>query len=233
MGTIGPLRAEVSRAALVSNAARALTAGADRVADIRRDAFGHGAEVVAAALAEAGARVVRADDRERDAATAAGLDVVADGSALDSRTLYGLPGGDGRPALRLVGSLLSTKRLLAGEGVSYNYTHIAPRDTRIALVSGGFGQGVARSLGNHVSVAIGGVRHPIVGRVAMDVCVVDIGDAEVSPGDDAVYFGGEGPTRDALADWERVSGLTGAELVCALGLRAASLGLRTVVEEAS
>ena len=115
--------------------------------------------------------------------------------------------------------MLSIKALRAGEGVSYNYTHIAPRDTRIALVSGGFGQGVARSLGNQVSVEVRGALYPIVGRVAMDVCVVDIGDADIARGDEVIYFGGDGPAGPALATWGAASGLTAAELVCALGLR--------------
>ena len=53
----------------------------------------------------------------------------------------------------------------------------------------------------------------------MDVCVVDIGDADVARSDEVIYFGGEGPAGPALATWEAASGLTAAELVCALGLR--------------
>jgi alanine racemase len=232
MTDIGPLRAWISRPALVENARRALGIGPDPIADLRRDAFGHGVGTVAGALAEAGVRRVRLDPEGTDAAAAAGLEVVDAAPTLDSRTLYGLPGGAGAPVLRLTGSLLSVKPLLAGEGVSYNYTHVAQADTRIALVSGGFGQGVLRGLGNRVSVEIRGTLHPIVGRIAMDVCVVDVGESPVTPGDEVVYFGG-GLVRGALADWEKESGLTGAELVCALGLRAASLGLRETTEDAA
>ena len=145
-----------------------------------------------------------------------------DAPTLDPAVIFGLPGASedpARPVMSLLGSVLSIKALRAGEGVSYNYTHIAPRDTRIALVSGGFGQGVARSLGNQVSVEVRGALYPIVGRVAMDVCVVDIGDADIARGDEVIYFGGDGPAGPALATWGAASGLTAAELVCALGLR--------------
>ncbi|MCH3159094.1 hypothetical protein K3X38_14655, partial [Listeria monocytogenes] len=54
---------------------------------------------------------------------------------------------DGVPAMTLVGTVLSTKRLLAGEGVSYGYRFRAPADTRVALVTGGYAQGVVRSAG--------------------------------------------------------------------------------------
>lgn len=222
MAGIGPLRVAISRGALVANAR---PAGPDVIADLRRDAYGHGVAIVAQALAEAGVRAAVVDDAGRAALAAAGLQATDAAPTLDSRTLYGLPGGGGAPAMRLSGSVLSTKRLLAGEGVSYNATHIAEADTRIALVSGGFGQGVVRALGNRVWVELGGERHPIVGRVAMDVCVVDIGDADAAPGDDVVYFGGTGPLRDGLAAWEQATGLTGAELVCALGVRAGTPGL--------
>ena len=222
MSAIGPLRVAISRAALVANAR---LAAPDAIADLRRDAFGHGVATVAQAVAEAGVRSAVVDDAGREAAEAAGLQAVDASPSLDSRTLYGLPGGAGAPAMRLSGSVLSTKRLLAGEGVSYNATHVAERDTRIALVSGGFGQGVVRALGNRVDVELGGRRHPIVGRVAMDVCVVDVGDADAAPGDEVVYFGGTGPLRDGLAAWEEATGLTGPELVCALGVRAGSPGL--------
>ena len=77
---------------------------------------------------------------------------------------------------RLRGAVLSLKRLRQGEGVSYGYTHRAPaRHAVVALVTGGYAQGVVRALGNAASVVIAGERHPIVGRVAMDVCVVDVG----------------------------------------------------------
>ncbi len=220
MGVIGPLRATISPSALVENARRAVRDAGAAVADLRRDAFGHGIAVVASALVEAGVRSAVVDEAARAAAETAGLAATDASPTLDSRTLYGLPGGAGEPVMRLAGSVLSTKRLLAGEGVSYNYTHIAERDTRIALVSGGFGQGVVRALGNRVSVEIGGARHPVVGRVAMDVCVVDVSDAAPRPGDEVVYFG-SGLVRDGLAHWEEATGLTGAELVCALGLRVA------------
>ena len=221
MTTTPPLRALVSRAALRRNARRALgSAGEDAAADLRRDAWGHGIALVAPALREAGVHRALADDADAPALASRGMTRAEDARAvLDAGLLYGLPGSGGEPVMRLLGRVLSLKALLAGEGVSYNYAHIAPRDTRIALVTGGFGQGVSRAIGNHARVEVRGALAPIVGRVAMDVCVVDVGALpEVERGDDVVYFGGDGPARDGLADWADASGLTAAELVCAVGL---------------
>ena len=90
----------------------------------------------------------------------------------------------------------------------------------IALVTGGYAQGVVRSLGNAVTVRLAGERHPIIGRVAMDVCVVDVGaDTAVERGDDVVFFGDPGDGAPALSEWTAASGLTAAELVTAVGLR--------------
>lgn len=113
--------------------------------------------------------------------------------------------------------VVATKALRAGEGVSYGYTHRAVADTRVALVAGGYGQGLVRGIGNSVSVEVAGELRPIVGRVAMDVFVVDIGSLAVSPGDEVVLFG-SGLVRDELAEWTEATGLTAAEIVCAVGL---------------
>lgn len=219
MSTAPAVRARISRAALAANARRAVAlAGTDAVADLRRDAFGHGVGVVAAALTEAGVRAARTDVAGRDAAAMAGLDAVGADPSLDSALLYGFPGASGAPVMRLSGTVLSTKWLLEGEGVSYGYTHRASQDTRVALVAGGYGQGIVRALGDRVLVEVGSRRCPIIGRVAMDVCVVDIGDEPVAAGDEIVYFGGDGLARDGLAEWRDATGLAAAELACAVGL---------------
>jgi alanine racemase len=116
--------------------------------------------------------------------------------------------------------VLTVKPLRAGEGVSYGYTHRAPRDTSVALVTGGYAQGIVRALGNQVSVTIAGRRHPIVGRVAMDVCVVDVGATPVAPRADVVYFGDPAEGEPSLDEWAEATGLTIRELATAVGLRA-------------
>ncbi|MBO3662506.1 alanine racemase [Microbacterium stercoris] len=207
--------ARISRSALRSNA-RLLAADPGAVADLRRDAWGHGVGVAAEAVAAEGIRYANADRRDAAVVQAAGLEAV-EADPVGGELLYGLPGSGGTPVLSLAAPVLSTKPLLAGEGVSYGYTHRATSDTRLALIAGGYAEGVVRALGNNAGVELSGAVRPIVGRVAMDVCVIDIADAAVDAGDTAVYFG-SGLVRDALADWSRITGLTPAELVCAVGL---------------
>ncbi|BDZ38186.1 alanine racemase C-terminal domain-containing protein [Microbacterium suwonense] len=198
----------LSRDALAQNVRDLVSRGG--AIDLRHDAYGHGAAEVAA-IAEAAGATLLTD---------------ADGTASmeDVLRLFGIPSADGvlssRPVMALEGRVLSTKPLHAGEAVSYGYTHRAERDTRVALVTGGYAQGILRALGNRVRVQLGEQTHPIIGRIAMDVCVVDLegGDAEV--GAPVCFFGGTGAVRGALARWSAATGLTALEVAVVIGQKA-------------
>ncbi|WP_404431103.1 hypothetical protein LG299_13525 [Microbacterium lacus] len=212
------LRARLSVSALETNAVLAVRrAGEHAVADLRRDAWGHGLAFVSSALAAAGVRAARVDESDRATVTAAGSTATDAAPTLDSELLLGLPGTGGSPVMSVSSVVVATKALRAGEGVSYGYTHRSVADTRVALVAGGYGQGIVRGVGNAVSVEVAGELRPIVGRVAMDVFVVDIGSSAVSAGDEVVLFG-SGLVRDGLAAWTAATGFTAAEIVCAIGL---------------
>lgn len=188
------------------------------IADLRRDAWGHGAEAVAATLQQSGVDTFIVDDHitlPGHHATDAAL------VTLDPCELFGLPvvgRAQGTPVMRLFGHVLSLKRLAAGEGVSYGYTHRAPVDTTVALVIGGYAQGIVRALGNHAHVAIAGSRYPVVGRVAMDVCVIDVGaETSVSAGDDVVFFGDPALGHPDLSHWCEITGMHAAEVAGVIG----------------
>ncbi len=194
-GGVAPV-ALLSSEALRTNAPLAVgSGGSDALA---ADAWGHGAAWVTSVLSDLGL----------DAAT------------LDPDALYGLPGARTSPVMSLCGRALGTKPLLRGEGVSYGYTHRAPHDTTVALVTGGYAQGVVRSLGNLATVSIGGRRHRIVGRVAMDVSVVDVGDATIPRGAEVVFFGDPAQGHPSLEEWTDATGFTAAEIVATVGARA-------------
>ncbi|MEN2740917.1 alanine racemase C-terminal domain-containing protein [Microbacterium sp. X-17] len=224
----GPV-AQISHTALRANAAP--WSGGDAAADLRADAWGHGAVEVAATLLETGiARVVVEPAQRDDLAERFGSDRVLEhlpgGRCVDLVTLFGLSGDGGHAVMRLSGSVLSVKELRAGEGVSYGYTHRAAGDTRIALVTGGYAQGIVRALGNRVTVTAAGERHPIIGRVAMDVCVIEIGAADLARGDDVVFFGEPDAGEPPVRDWSEATGLHAAEIITVVGLRAGREHLR-------
>lgn len=211
-------RALISRKALVESAAAAVATGG-HIADLRGDAYGHGILVIARAIIAAGAHSVVVDSAD-DVALLKCEGIRAQSAGIpdiDARILYGVPDAEGRsaprPVLRLVGSIMSTKRLRAGDAVSYGYTYRARSDRTVALVTGGYAQGIVRALGNRVRVEIDGVLRPIIGRVAMDVCVVDLEGADAALGSDVTYFGGIGPASHQLLEWSSATGMTPAELL--------------------
>ncbi|UNK72393.1 alanine racemase C-terminal domain-containing protein [Microbacterium sp. H1-D42] len=212
-------RVLLSRAALEQNARTLLTDGC--TVDLRHDAFGHGLDESARILADAGAGAVLVDGPDEvERLGAVGIAAHVNGAAdIDACALFGIPDATAsttEPVMRLEGRVLSTKPLHAGEAVSYGYTHRAQQDTRVALVTGGYAQGILRALGNHALVQIGERTHPIVGRIAMDVCVVDLEGADAPVGAPVAYFG-TGAMRDALAHWADVTGLTALEMAVVIG----------------
>lgn len=104
-----------------------------------------------------------------------------------------------RPRLEV--EVLAVKRVRAGAGVSYGHTYRTSAPTTLALVAIGYGHGIPRKAGNRASVTLDGTRIPIVGRVAMDVLVIDAGDATITAGSRVVFFGDPARKEIPLAEW--------------------------------
>ncbi|MGQ0702543.1 MAG: alanine racemase [Gemmatimonadales bacterium] len=106
--------------------------------------------------------------------------------------LYG--GSAGRlvpePVARLGARVIALRRLEAGATVSYGAEWSAPVPTTIATLAIGYADGVPRSLGNRGLVEINGSLLPIVGRVTMDMTMIEARDTAVALGDVAILFGG-------------------------------------------
>ncbi|MDR1817477.1 MAG: alanine racemase [Puniceicoccales bacterium] len=85
------------------------------------------------------------------------------------------------PVLSFHSRIGLVKRLPAGTPISYNRTHVLKRDSQIAIVTAGYGDGVPIPASDRASVLIGGRRCPILGRVTMDQTVVDVSDLPVPP----------------------------------------------------
>lgn len=147
-------------------------------------------------------------------------------SARVGLALYGLsPLEDGdpaalglRPVMRLTSSVINLKDIPAGHGASYGLTFTAATDTRFALVPGGYGDGLPRAASNRAEVAIRGRRYPVVGRIAMDQMIIDIGagNDEVAIGDEVVIFGPGGPS---AAEWGTWANTINYEIVTQLSAR--------------
>jgi alanine racemase len=118
-----------------------------------------------------------------------------------------------RPAMTFRSSVALTKRVDAGEAVSYGHTWTAARDTNLALVPVGYADGVSRGLSNRMDVWLAGRRRPIVGRVCMDQIVVDCGDDAVAPGEEVVLFGSGARGEPTATEWAETLGTIDYEVV--------------------
>jgi alanine racemase len=97
---------------------------------------------------------------------------------------------DLQPAMRLATQVVQLRRAKAGDPVGYGAEFRAPRDTRIVTLPIGYADGMPISASGRGCVLIGGRRMPIAGRVSMDFTTIDVGDAPVEIGADAILFGG-------------------------------------------
>ena len=114
----------------------------------------------------------------------------------------------GELAVDLVGELVSVKRVPASTGVSYGYLGRTEETTNLGLVAIGFSDGIPRSATSHFHVTVGGTSFPGIGRIAMDQCVIDLGDASPERGSEVSFFG----PGHSLAAWAKATGLTPLEI---------------------
>ena len=132
--------------------------------------------------------------------------------------LYGgRPGTAGpvpEPVVSLRARIVHVKEARPGDTVGYGSTHRARGRERWATVALGYGDGLPRALSNRGSALIGGQRVPIIGRISMDVTVVDItGVPSVGPGDVVTFLGSDGADRVTLDEIADLAGTIGYEVL--------------------
>ena len=120
------------------------------------------------------------------------------------------------PAMRLVSTVIAVREVSAGESVGYGAAWRAARDSKVAILAGGYGDGLPRSLPNGTPVLVRGQRAQLVGRVSMDMIAVDVSTIEgVSVGDTALLWGPELPVEEIAAH----AGTISYELLCGVSQR--------------
>ncbi|MEU5883656.1 alanine racemase [Spirillospora sp. NPDC047279] len=124
-----------------------------------------------------------------------------------------------RPAMTLTADAAMVKRVPAGSGVSYGHTYVTERETTLALVPAGYGDGVPRHGSSLLEVLAAGRRRRIAGRVCMDQFVIDLGDDTVSPGDEIILFGPGDRGEPTAQEWADALGTISYEIVTRIGSR--------------
>jgi len=95
-----------------------------------------------------------------------------------------------KPVMTLETTVLTVREVKSGETVGYAGAWRAERDSAIAILAAGYGDGLPRHLDNGTPVLINGARYPLVGRVSMDMIAVDVtGASKVATGNKAIIWG--------------------------------------------
>ena len=149
------------------------------------------------------------------------LDMVRPGIAL-----YGcFPGAEEeglslRETMSLKTRVAQVKDLKAGDSVSYGRTFTADRDMRIAVLCIGYADGLHRAGSGKASYLLRGRRVRQIGRICMDLCMVDVTDVpDAAPGDIVTVFGRDGDDFVSIEEAAAAAGTISYEVMCAVSAR--------------
>lgn len=124
------------------------------------------------------------------------------------------------PVLSLKSRIVLLKKISAGTPVSYGRTFKTATETLVAVVPIGYGDGYSRQLSNKGVMLVRGREVPVVGRVCMDLTMLDVGSVPgVQEGDEVVVYGKQGSKEIAVDRVARQLGTISYELFCTISNR--------------
>jgi alanine racemase len=141
--------------------------------------------------------------------------------------LYGYPPGPSptsgislRPVMKVTTSIVQVRAVASGDPLGYNLSYRTTRPSRIAVLPVGYAHGYPRLLSNTGMVLIHGHRAPIVGKICMDMTLVDTTDLPlVQPGDEVVVMGQQGTEEISASEIAQWGQTIPYEILCNFGLR--------------
>ncbi|MEE9316566.1 MAG: alanine racemase [bacterium] len=150
-------------------------------------------------------------------------------------SLYGLVPFEGaereidlKPVMQLKTKIVFIKRVKKGTSISYGRTWKANRDSIIGTLPIGYADGYNRLLSNRAEMLICGKRVPLVGRVCMDMCMVDVTSLpNVKVGEEVVLIGSQGKEKITANEIAKLIGTITYEVVCGISKRVPRIYLRS------
>jgi len=131
------------------------------------------------------------------------------------------------PVMSFKSRLVQVRDLPAGVPISYARTYVTPRPTRTGVVAVGYGHGYSWLLSNRGHMLVRGRRVPILGRVTMDLTMVDVTEVpDASVGDEVVLFGTQGDASLTLEEVASGSETIPYEIMCTIGKRVTRIYVR-------
>jgi alanine racemase len=145
------------------------------------------------------------------------LGIAMYGLSPDVNTLGSSQNLELEPAMTLKAEIHLVKRVPAGSPVGYGGVQTTLRDTKLAIITIGYADGIPRNASSAVGVFVAGRKAAIIGRVSMDQFVVDLGaDSNAVAGEIVEVFGANGYSID---DWAAASGTINYEIVTRIAAR--------------
>jgi alanine racemase len=127
-----------------------------------------------------------------------------------------------KPVMSLQSAIISLRTVAVGDSVGYAASWTAQRDTKVATIAIGYGDGYPRNAASGTPVLIAGQRAPLIGRVSMDMITVDVSDiAGVAIGD-SVELWGDNISANEVAGY---ADTIGYELLTRMPLRVPRIGV--------
>jgi alanine racemase len=137
-----------------------------------------------------------------------------------------------KPVLELKTQITFLKEVRAGVGLSYGHAFHTQRPSLIATLPIGYGDGLSRNLSGRIDVLVRGVRCPQVGRITMDLCLVDVSAlrGQVELGDEAVIIGRQGAEDITADELAAKLGTINYEIVTAISHRVPRVAIGNTTE---
>lgn len=126
-----------------------------------------------------------------------------------------------KSSMTLKANVILVKEVENNTCISYGRTFKTSRVSKIATIPIGYADGYTRLMSNKGKVLINGEFAPVVGRICMDQCLVDVTDlnSEVTVGDEVVLFGKQGNNEITVEEIASIMGTINYEVVCIIGKR--------------
>ena len=124
-----------------------------------------------------------------------------------------------KPVLSLKTEIIYLKSVARGFGISYGHTYVTKKNTNIATIPLGYGDGYPRNLSNKAPVLIKGRRFKISGRICMDQIMIDVGKFKLNVGDEVVLIGSQAGNTITTEELAHLALTIPYEIVCGLGSR--------------
>lgn len=141
--------------------------------------------------------------------------------------LYGQPPSDEvnlkayglKEVMCIKAEIAMVKQVAQGDGVSYGHRYHMPETLNVATIPLGYGDGFLRGLSGSAKVLVQGHPKPIIGSVAMDQCLVELGDLEAKMGDEIIVMGGNAHPEVSVDAFAKALGTISYEVTCLFSAR--------------